>query len=119
MADKHSNSRAHSVMGGTHKSKSKSKSGKKPHSMHIRRGKSGGFIVQHHHEPDDAGMTPPPDDHVVPDMASLQSHIADNMGDQGAAPAPAPPPDASMQPAPPASAGAPPPAAAPAPPAGM
>jgi hypothetical protein len=114
---KSSSSRAHSVLGGSHK-KSKSK-GKKPHSMHVKRGKSGGFIVTHHHAPDEAGMAPAPDDHVVPDMSALQSHIADNMGDQG----PAAPPSPDMSQAGPG-AGAPPaaPAAGPgagAPPAGM
>ena len=118
--DSHSNSRAHSVLGGSHKSKSKSKGkGKKPHSMHVKRGKSGGFIVEHHHAPDEMGMTPDSESHVLPDLSSLQSHIADNMSDQGPAPAPAPPdPSAAAGPmagAPPAAA----PAPAPAAPAGM
>ena len=117
--DTHSNSRAHSVLGGSHKSKSKAKGkGKKPHSMHVKRGKSGGFIVTHHHQPDEAGMTQEPEDHVVPDMDSLQSHIADNMSDQGPVPAPTAP-DASAAAGPMAGA---PPSAAPAPapaPAGM
>ena len=85
-------------MGGGHsssKSKSKSKGGKKPHSIHIRRGKSGGFISEHHFLPDEDGMTPPSEEHVQPDMASLQAHVADQMGDQGPAPAPAPDPAAA------------------------
>jgi hypothetical protein len=48
-------------------------------------------------------MAPEPDQHVVPDLDALQSHVADNMGDQPpmeaqaaapAAPAPAPAPAA-------------------------
>ena len=82
-----SSSRAKSGMGGKSKSSSK-KSGKKPHSMHIKRGKSGGFIVTHHHLPDETGAMAEPEDHVVPDMDSLQSHVQDGMGDQGPAPMP-------------------------------
>lgn len=94
MAEKHTGSRAKAVLGG--KGKSKSKSGKKPHSIHVKRGKSGGFIVTHHHAPDDAGVTPEPEDHVVPDLDSLHQHVDDSMGDQGPAPVPEPPtPDAS------------------------
>jgi hypothetical protein len=112
MAKSTSSSRAHSVLGGHGKAKSSSK-GKKPHSIHIKRGHSGGFIATHHHLPDENGMTPEPEDHVVPDMDSLQSHIQDNMGDQGPAPAAAP------EPAPAAPAGGPPAAAPAAAPAGM
>ena len=91
-------SRAHSVLGGKSKSASK---GKHPHSIHVRRGKSGGFIVTHHHAPDEDGTTPEPEDHVVPDLDSLQSHMAENMGDQGPAPAPTPPPPDAGAAAPP------------------
>jgi hypothetical protein len=105
---KHSSSRAKSTMGSK---KSGKKSGKKPHSMHIKRGKSGGFIVEHHHQADDGDMAPEPEDHVVPDLASLHDHLDQNMGDQE--PAPAPSPDMSQTP--PAGAGAGGPAAAPAP----
>lgn len=105
--------RAHSVLGGSHKSKSKSKhKGKKPHSIHIRRGKSGGFIATHHHLPDEDGVTPESEDHVVPDMSALHDHMDQMMGDQGAAPVPAPPPDAAAAAAgggPGPGAGAPPP----------
>lgn len=87
----HTGSRASSVLGGKGKSKSKS-SGKKPHSIHVKRGKSGGFIVTHHHAPDETGAMPEPEDHVVPDMDSLHDHMDQNMGDQGPAPAPAPEP---------------------------
>ena len=82
---KHSSSRAKATMGSK---KSGKKSGKKPHSMHIKRGKSGGFIVEHHHQADDGDMTPEPEDHVVPDLASLHDHIDQNMGDQEPAPSP-------------------------------
>lgn len=73
--------------------------------MHIKRGKSGGFIVSHHHAPDETGAMQEPDDHVIPDMQALQSHVADNMGDQG----PAPPPSPDMSQAAGPGAGAPPP----------
>ncbi len=106
-----SNHRAKSGMGGS--KKSKSKSGKKPHSMHIRRGKSGGFIVEHHHMPDEDGMTAPTEEHVVPDLQALQDHVAENMGDQGAAPQ-SPDPNAQAQSAAPAEAAPAAPAAAPA-----
>jgi hypothetical protein len=109
MAEKsHSgSSRASHVLGGKGKPKSKS-SGKKPHSIHVKRGKSGGFMVTHHHEPDETGVAMPSEDHVVPDLNSLHDHIDQAMGDQGPAPA-TPPPDAgasaSVAPAPVAPAG--------------
>src|SRR5271170_6333265 len=81
-------SRGKAALGGSRRSKP---SGKKPHSIHVRRGKSGGFIATHHHKPDETGATPEPEDHVIPDLAGLQNHMADQMGDQSAAPAPAPP----------------------------
>ena len=93
MAEK-TKSRASHVLGGGHKTSSKS--GKKPHSIHIRRGKSGGFISEHHHLPDEDGSMNPPEEHVHPDMASLMSSIQSNMGDQGAAPAGSPSPDMSQ-----------------------
>jgi hypothetical protein len=96
--------RSKAGMGGK---KSSKKSGKKPHSIHIRRGKSGGFIATHHHQADDGGQAPEPEDHVVPDLQSLQSHIAENMGDQGAAPPPSP--DMSQQAGPPQAGGQAPP----------
>ena len=92
MAEK-TKSRAGHVLGGIHKTSSKS--GKKPHSIHIRRGKSGGFISEHHHLPDEDGSMNPPEEHVHPDMASLMSSIQNNLGDQGTGPAGAPP-DASQ-----------------------
>jgi len=80
-------SRTKSAMGGSHKSKS----GGKPHSIHARRAKSGGFIATHHHKPDENGAMPEPEEHVLPDMESLQAHMASNMGDQPPAPPAAPP----------------------------
>lgn len=80
-----SHSRTKSAMGG------KSKSGGKPHSIHVRRGKSGGFIAHHHHEPDADGMAAPPEEHVIPDTDALMQHMQQNMGDQPPAPAPQPP----------------------------
>jgi hypothetical protein len=114
MADKHSSSRAHSVLGGSHKSKG-SKSKNKHHHIEIRHGKSGGHIVTHHFMPGDDGMTPDPEEHVMPDKASLMDHLDQNIPDQSAPMAP--PPDAAA--VSPASAGAPAPAAAPAPAPGM
>ncbi len=109
-----STSRAHAVLGGSHKSKSKS--GKKPHHISIRHGKSGGHIVTHHFEPDESGVAQPSEDHVMPDKASLMDHIDQNVPDN---PAPmSPPPDASAAAGPGAGA-PPPPAAGPAGPAGM
>jgi hypothetical protein len=110
--------RAKSVMGGK-KSKSKSKakkSGKHPHSVHVRRGKSGGFIAEHHFKNGPEEEMQEPEEHVLPDMASLQAHMSDHMGDQPDQPAPIPDPNAA--PAAPAAA-VPAPAPQAAPPAGM
>lgn len=85
MAEKASHSRTKSAMGG------KSKSGGKPHSIHVRRGKSGGFIATHHHKAEAGAMAPEPEDHVIPDMDGLQAHMQAQMGDQPPAPAPQPP----------------------------
>ena len=114
MAEKHSSSRAHSVLGGH--GKAKSKGGKKPHEIHIRRGHKGGFIVRHTHKPDpDTGVMPEEEEHPISDINSLHDHVDQAMGDQPPMPA-APAPDMSQAgPAGPG-AGAPPPAA---PPAGM
>lgn len=113
MAEQHS--RAKSAMSGSSKKKPVKKSGKKPHRIEIRRGHSGGHIVTHHFQPDETGMTPESEDHVMPDQASLLSHIAANTDNQ---PVPqAPPPDAAAAAGPPA--GVAPPAAAAAPPPGM
>lgn len=82
-------SRGKAAMGGG--SKTKKSSGSKAHSMHIHRGKSGGFVVNHH--PKEPGG--PVDTHVVPDLQSLQAHLSSQMGDQG--PAPPPTPDPTQQ----------------------
>jgi hypothetical protein len=89
-------SRGKSAMGGH--SKPKKSSGSKAHSIHIHRGKSGGFIL-HHHPKDPGGAV---EQHVLPDLAALQQHIGDQMGDQGAAPAPTPDPTQQVQAGPPA-----------------
>lgn len=84
MAEKTSHSRAKSALGGhAHKGK--------PHSIHVRRGKSGGFIATHHHKAEEGGMTPEPEEHVLPDMASVQNNLQQNLGDQPPAPQAAPP----------------------------
>jgi hypothetical protein len=103
-------SRAKSAMSGSRRSGGK-KSGKKPHEIRIRKGKSGGHIVTHHYQPDETGTAPEPEEHVMPDQASLLSHIAANTDSQPA-PQATPAPDASAQAGPPAGA---PPAAAPQP----
>ena len=97
MAEK--SSRAKSAMSGGSKRKSGKKSGHKPHSIHVRRGKSGGYIAEHHYKSDSPDqMAPEPEEHVLPDIQSLQDHMADHMGDQPpqeaapSAPAPAGPP---------------------------
>lgn len=71
-------SRSKSTLGGK-----KSKSSK-PHSIHVRRGHSGGFVATHHHK-GGAGSMDEPEEHVLPDIAALQQHMQDNMGDQPAA----------------------------------
>jgi hypothetical protein len=78
MAEKsHTGSRAKSALSGKGKSKSKS-SGKKPHRLTIRHGKSGGHVVTHHFEPDESGMAQPDEEHVLPDQQSMLQHVADN-----------------------------------------
>ena len=72
--------RATSAMGGK-KSKSK-KSSKHPHSIHVRRGKSGGFIAEHHFKSAPDEPVPEPEEHVLPDISALQDHMAEHMGDQ-------------------------------------
>ena len=93
-------SRAHSAMsGGSKKSSKKSKTKKHPKEMHIRRGKSGGFIAKHIHDtdPDAPGMAPEPDEeHVLTNLDALHSHIDANMGDQAPVPQAAPSPDMSQ-----------------------
>jgi hypothetical protein len=119
MAEKTDSSRAKSVLGGKKESEKKAskKSGKKPHKIHIRRGKSGGYIAEHHFQNSPDEEMQEPEEHVVPDLDSLRAHIAEHLGDQGPAetapPEPAPSPDQT------ASAGPPPSAAPQATPSGM
>ena len=106
-------SRAKAAMGGGGKKSSSKKSKKhKVHKMHIRHAANGGYIAEHEAPPSqdpDAAMEPS-EEHALPDMQSLQAHIADHMAQPG-------------QPAPAAPGGAPAPAPSPAPapagPAGM
>jgi hypothetical protein len=98
MAKEHS--RAKSALSGGHK-----KSGGKPHSIHVRRGHSGGFVATHHHKPGEDGSMQEPEEHVIPDIDSLNQHMASNMGDQPPAPAAPPPDPAAAQGAPPPAAG--------------
>ena len=68
------------------------KAGKKVKGMHVRRATSGGFIVKHDMD-NSAGAGAPqgePEEHAIPDMASLQSHMQDHMGDEEAPSAGAP-----------------------------
>lgn len=100
-------SRSKSVLGGG--SKSKSSGHKKPHSVHVKHGASGGYIATHHfkHKPGEDAQDS--EDHVLPDQEAMLEHMAQNMPDQGAAPGGDP-----SQGAAPASAAAPGPAAQPA-----
>lgn len=91
--------RAMRAMAGSEK-KEKSKSSKKVHKMEIRHAANGGYIVEHKHKPSPESMMSQqePEEHQIPDVAALQQHVADNMGDsapaeapQGAAPAEAAP----------------------------
>lgn len=82
---KEPSSRGKSALGGS-RGKSKKSGGSKPHSIHVRRAKSGGFVATHHHKPDFEGAMQESDEHVLPDIQSLQAHMQDQMGDQPAAP---------------------------------
>lgn len=85
----HKESRAKSAMSG--KKSSKKRTGRKVREMHIRPGKSGGYIVRHDLEPHskedimnaiqsgDNNM----EEHAVPDMDSLKDHIEQNLPEQG------------------------------------
>lgn len=83
-------------MGGGGKKKSGSKSSSHAHSMHVKRGHRGGFIAVHHSGPEDPGGAD--QEHPLPDMAALQAHMQDSMGDQP----PAEPPASMAQAGPPA-----------------
>lgn len=86
-------SRGKSALSGSGHSKSK-KSGKKAHGIHVRRGKSGGYILKHDPIPDETGMTTQ-DEHVAPDMQSMIAHLQDHFSDQPDAQV-APPPDTAQ-----------------------
>ena len=84
--------RAMRAMGGSEK-KEKGKSDHKVHKMEIRHGASGGYIVTHHQKPKAESMmsgAQEPQEHVIPDAAALQQHVAQNMGDSEPAPAASP-----------------------------
>src|ERR1017187_3620100 len=76
-------SRAKSTMGGGKHSSHKSKKSHKVHRMHVSRGPAGGFTTQHEAEPGEDGMPGAMSDpHPVNDMAALQQHMEEHMGDQ-------------------------------------
>lgn len=83
----HKESRAKSAMSG--KKSSKKRTGRKVREMHIKPGKSGGYLVRHDLEPqskDDMmnamqGGDSNTEDHSVPDLPSMQAHIAEHMPD--------------------------------------
>lgn len=62
---------------------------KKVKGMHVRKATSGGFIVKHDMDnaggPSD-GKMPEQEEHAIPDMAALQSHMQDHMGEEEAGP---------------------------------
>lgn len=76
-------SRAKSAMSGGHKSSGK-RTGRPTHGMHIKRGKSGGFIAKHEQDPADmaAVMGGGNDEHAIPDLQALHNHIDQHFGDQ-------------------------------------
>ena len=59
---------------------------KKPKRMTIENGESGGHIVKHDHADGTS------EQHAIPDMKSLLSHVSDHMGEDAAAAPPEPPP---------------------------
>lgn len=83
------NDRVAALMGGKKKSEkkpAKKKGGKKVKGMHVRKADSGGFIAKHD-APDEGAA----EEHVLPDMAALQSHMSDHMGEDEVGPAPVSP----------------------------
>lgn len=97
--------RVSSALGGKKKKKKKSKkskgSGKKPHTMHIRRAANGGYIATHDFKGDAGSPAPESEDHALGSIDELKDHVADNMGDQqdpaaGAEPTEQPPPRGGM-----------------------
>jgi hypothetical protein len=94
--DKKKNDRVSAVMGGKKSDKkedkkpAKKKGGKKTKGMHVRKADSGGYVVKHD-APEGEAVG---EEHVMPDMAALQSHISERLegeeAPQGASPAPTP-----------------------------
>jgi hypothetical protein len=82
-------SRAHAAMGGK---KSGKRTGRKVRGMYVKPGKSGGYVVKHDLEPqskEDAmnammgGQdSPNTEEHAVPDLASMQAHLAQHLPEQ-------------------------------------
>jgi hypothetical protein len=76
--------RVSAVMGGKKSSKKPAKKkAKKVAGMHVRKAANGGFITKHDDAPDG-------EENALQDMAGLQQHMSDHMGDEpqaGAAPA--------------------------------
>ena len=83
--------RGETVMGGGKKSKKKSK--KKPvHEMRIRHAANGGYIAKHSFKPRPGEQPEEDEEHAIPDVNSLQDHVADHMSTP---PAPSPVPSPS------------------------
>lgn len=105
-------SKVSSVLGGskpTKKSGGKKSGGKhKVKRMTIHHAKNGGYIISHdmENEPDEPGESSDPEEHIAPDMNSLQGHVAEHMAQPEAGPEPSPSP-AGAPPAPPAAPAAP------------
>lgn len=81
-------SRVRSTLGSK---KSGKRTGRKVKEMHIRPGKSGGYIVKHDLEPQQSdasnpmmggGMDQNTEEHAVGSMQDLQNHIQQNMPEQ-------------------------------------
>ena len=95
-------SRATAGMGGGKKSGKSGKSGSKgkhPHSIHVRRGASGGFIAEHHFKSKQGEQAPDPEEHVLANQDQMLQHMSENMPDeeQGGDASAAPPQASPMQ----------------------
>lgn len=89
MAEKHE-SRAKTVLGGSHKSEKKNsshKAGEHPHEIHVRSGHSGGFIAKHIHKHKMGEEPREPEEHVLADKDQMLQHMDENTPDERAAPA--------------------------------
>lgn len=73
------------AMGAGRKKAASSGKKSKIHEMHIRMGKSGGYIARHDNEPDKdsdgMSMMGKSDEHVLADKAALLAHVDKNMPD--------------------------------------